>query len=322
VNAPGFTSQLGLLERRLTADPRAFRDLFTADGMEAVAWEFRQTDLSHDFIWQVWDVLSRDDDASRVMMRFLWKLPVGKKRMFIRALDAHLSERYPMFAGLSQNWPAGNAIEPYIREAEARSQDFELVNKGFLGYMDLGYTRRDVEIFVWLEALRDKQCAEAPCEVGVLIAGRVEPQGGCPVLIHIPTMFELIGEGRFREALEMLESCNPLPNVTGRVCPQELQCQGMCIHKKAMSIGQLEWFLPEWEKLADPEGLAARFRGLDDPWQKAVRPPVAIVGSGPSGLITAYLLAAEGFPVTVFEAFHELGECCGTASPTSGCRTS
>jgi len=307
VNAPGFTTQLGLLERRLTADPRAFRDLFTADGMEAVAWEFRQTDLSHDFIWQVWDVLSRDDDASSVMMRFLWKLPVGKKRMFIRALDAHLSERYPMFAGLSQNWPAGNAIEPYIREAEARSHDFELVNKGFLGYMDLGYTRRDVELFVWLEALRDKQCAEAPCEVGVLMAGRVEPQGGCPVQIHIPTMFELIGEGRFREALEMLESCNPLPNVTGRVCPQELQCQGMCIHKKAMSIGQLEWFLPEWEKLADPEGLAARFRGLDDPWQKAVRPPVAIVGSGPSGLITAYLLAAEGFPVTVFEAFHELG---------------
>ena len=307
MTAPGFASQLGLLERRLTADPRAFRDLFTADGMQAVAWEFRQEELSHDFIWQTWDVLSRDDDASRVMMRFLWKLPLGKKRLFIRALDTHLSEKYPMFAGLSQNWPAGNAIEPYIREAEARSTDFELVNKGFLGYMDLGFTRRDVELFVWLEALRDKQCAEAPCELGVLVAGHVEPQGGCPVQIHIPTMFELIGEGRFREALEMLESCNPLPNVTGRVCPQEVQCQGMCLHKKSMSIGQLEWFLPEWEKLADPVGLAARFRGLDDPWQKALRPPVAIVGSGPSGLITAYLLAAEGFPVTVFEAFHELG---------------
>ena len=307
MNAPGLTNQLALLERRLAADPTAFRNLFTTDGMEAVAWEFRQPELGQDFIWQVWDVLSRDDDASRVMMRFLWKLPLGKKRMFVRALDVHLSEKYPMFAGLSQNWPASNAIEPYIREAEDRSKDFELVNKGFLGYMDLGYTRRDVELFVWLEALRDKQCAEAPCELGVLVAGHVEPQGGCPVQIHIPTMFALIGEGRFREALEMLESCNPLPNVTGRVCPQELQCQGMCLHKKSMSIGQLEWFLPEWEKLADPAGLAARFRDLDDPWQKAVRPPVAIVGSGPSGLITAYLLAAEGFPVTVFEAFHELG---------------
>jgi len=303
----GFNSQLGLLQRRLVADPRAFRELFTADGMEAVAWEFRQPELSEEFINRVWEVISRDDDSSQVMMRFLWRLPVGKKRMFIRAIDVHLSGRYPMFTGLSANWPAGNGIGPYIREPEDRSTDFELVNKGFLGYMDLGYTRRDVELFVWLEALRDKQCAEAPCELGVLLAGHREPVGGCPVQIHIPKMFELIGSGKFREALEMLEGCNPLPNVTGRVCPQELQCEGQCIHKKAMTIGQLEWFLPEWEKLANPEGRFDRFHGVRDPWEQAIRPPVAIVGSGPSGLITAYLLAAEGIPVTVFEAFHELG---------------
>jgi glutamate synthase (NADPH/NADH) small chain len=252
VTSPGFTHQLDLLQRRLVADPRAFRELFTADGIGAVAWEFRQDELSAEFTNQLWDVLSRDDDSSRVLMRFLWRLPVGKKRMFMRAIDAHLSGRYPMFAGLSQNWPAGNAIGPYVREPQDRSDDFELVNKGFLGYLDLGYTRRDVELFVWLEALRDKQCAEAPCELGVLVAHRSEPQGGCPVKIHIPQMFELIGNGRFREALEMLESCNPLPNVTGRVCPQELQCQGMCIHKHAMSIGQLEWFLPEWDKPGSP----------------------------------------------------------------------
>ena len=304
---PTTASQLGLLERRLAADPRAFRDLFTTDGMRAVAWEFRQPELSETFTNELWDVLSRDDDASRVLMRFLWRLPVGKKRAFIRALDTHLSARYPMFDGLSQNWPAANAIPPYIREPEDRSSDFELVNKGFLGYMDLGYTRRDVELFVWLEAMRDKQCAEAPCELGVILHGKREPQGGCPVKIHIPAMFELIGNGRFREALELLESCNPLPNVTGRVCPQELQCQGMCIHKQAMTIGQLEWFLPEWDKLANPNGAVERFAGVRDPWQVAARPPIAIVGSGPSGLITAYLLAAEGFPVTVFEAFHTLG---------------
>ena len=302
-----FSNQLGLLERRLVADPRAFRELFTADGMEAVAWEFRQPALGAKFTRQLWEVLSRDDDSSRLLMRFLWQLPVGKKRMFIRALDEHLSGRYPMFAGLSENWPAGNAIGPYIRKPSERWEDFELVNKGFLGYMDLGYTRRDVELFVWLEALRDKQCAEAPCELGVLLAGHIEPQGGCPVQIHIPKMFELIGTGHFREALEMLESCNPLPDVTGRVCPQELQCQGQCIHKQSMSIGQLEWFLPEWEKLADPERARSRYAGVRDPWATALRPPIAIVGSGPSGLITAYLLAAEGFPVTVFEAFHELG---------------
>ncbi len=302
-----FVNQLGLLERRLSADPRSFRELFTADGMEAVAWEFQQPELSAEFINTLWDVLSRDDDAARVMMRFLWRLPVGKKRAFIRAIDAHLSDRYPMFAGLALNWPAGSAIPPYIREPEDRSEDFELVNKGYLGYMDLGYTRRDVELFVWLEALRDKQCAEAPCELGVLLAGHREPQGGCPVRIHIPQMFELLGNGQFTEALQLLENCNPLPNVTGRVCPQELQCQGMCIHKHAMTIGQVEWFLPEWEKLADPEATARRFAHVRDPWLLATKPPVAIVGSGPSGLITAYLLAEEGFPVTVFEAFHELG---------------
>lgn len=307
MTGPSFSNQLGLLERRLVADPRAFRELFTADGMEAVAWEFRQEELGAKFTRQLWEVLSRDDDSSRLLMRFLWQLPLGKKRMFVRALDEHLSGRYPMFSGLSENWPAGNSISPYIRKPSERSEDFELVNKGFLGYMDLGFTRRDVELFVWLEALRDKQCAEAPCELGVLLAGHREPQGGCPVQIHIPKMFELIGTGRFREALEMLESCNPLPNVTGRVCPQELQCQGMCIHKQSMTIGQLEWFLPEWEKLADPQATTRRFAGIRDPWATAVRPPIAIVGSGPSGLITAYLLAAEGFPVTVFEAFHELG---------------
>lgn len=307
MTSPSFANQLGLLERRLVAEPRAFRELFTADGMEAVAWAFRQPELTAEFIGQLWDVLQRDDAASLVLMRFLWQLPVGKKRMFIRALDAHLSDRYPMFEGLSQNWPAGNSIGPYIREPADRSSDFELVNKGFLGYLDLGYSRRDVELFVWLEALRDKQCAEAPCELGVLLAGHREPQGGCPVQIHIPKMFELIGTGRFREALEMLESCNPLPNVTGRVCPQELQCQGMCIHKHPMTIGQLEWFLPEWDKLANPDAATNRLAGVPDPWRAATRPPIAIVGSGPSGLITAYLLAAEGFPVTVFEAFHALG---------------
>ncbi len=307
MNSPSFSNQLGLLERRLAADPRAFRELFTADGMESVAWEFRQPALGAKFTRQLWEVLSRDDDASRLLMRFLWQLPLGRKRGFIRALDEHLAGRYPMFAGLSENWPSGNGIGPYIRKPSERSEDFELVNKGYLGYMDLGYTRRDVELFVWLEALRDKQCAEAPCELGVLLAGHTEPRGGCPVQIHIPKMFELIGTGHFREALEMLESCNPLPNVTGRVCPQELQCQGQCTHKQAMSIGQLEWFLPEWEKLADPERAASRYPGVRDPWATALRPPVAIVGSGPSGLITAYLLASEGFPVTVFEAFHALG---------------
>ncbi|MDR1633806.1 MAG: sulfide/dihydroorotate dehydrogenase-like FAD/NAD-binding protein [Bifidobacteriaceae bacterium] len=302
-----FSGQLKVLERRLAANPRMFRDLFIADGAMAVAQEFRGAELSAGFTRRLWDILQAEDDTSRLVMRFIWNLPVGKKRMFMRALDNHLAADYPMFAGLSQDWPAGNGIPPYIRPAEARSTDFELVNKGYLGYMDLGYTRRDVDLFVWLEAIRDKQCADAPCELGKFLAEHRAPIGGCPVRIHIPQMFELIGRGQFTEALAMLEKANPLPNVTGRVCPQELQCQGVCLHKHPMSIGQLEWFLPERDKLVDPDAAARRFAGMADPWTLAVRPPVAVVGSGPSGLISAYLLAAEGFPVTVFEAFHELG---------------
>ena len=300
--------QVALLRRRLEADPKAFRETFIEDGMNAVTWEFGQQELGEDFTRAMWEVLLREDDSSKVLMRFLWGVPLSRKRKFIRAIDTHLSDRYPMFAGLSEGWPAGNAIPPHIREPNEREKDFGLVNEGYLGYLNVGLTRGEVDLLVWLEALRDKQCEEKHCEVGIMVAGRSEPKGGCPVKIHIPQVLELVGTGKFHEALELIESCNPLPDVTGRVCPQELQCQGVCIFTKTpIAIGQLEWFLPEREKLVDPDGVARRFGEHVDPWEAATKPPVAIIGSGPSGLINAYLLASEGFPVTVFEAFHALG---------------
>jgi glutamate synthase (NADPH/NADH) small chain len=302
-----YNHQVDLLKRRLTSEPRAFRDLFIADGMAAVAWEFQQPALGRDFVQMLWSMLLRDDDSSTVLMRFVWDLPLGMKRKLVRGLDEHLSDRYPMFAGLSQDWPMNNGIPPYIRDSATRSHDFGLVNQGYLGYMELGYTQRDIDLLVWLEVLRDKQCEEKPCELGVFLADHREPKGGCPVSIHIPQVIELIGKGSFREALELMEASNPLPDVTGRVCPQELQCQGACLQKLPIAIGQLEWFLPEWEKIVNPEGVARRFANVRDPWDVAGKPPVAIVGSGPAGLINAYLLSAEGFPVTVFEAFHALG---------------
>lgn len=305
--AEALDRQADLLKRRLLADPRAFRDLFISDGVAAVAWEFSQPELSEEFTVKLWSMLLRADDASTVLMRFVWNLPLGGKRKFIRAIDRDLSQRYPMFAGLSVDWPANNGIEPYVRDAASRAHDFELVNQGYLGYLDQGYTAREVDLLVWLEVLRDKQCEEKPCELGVFLAEHSEPTGGCPVSIHIPQVLELIGTDRFTEALELIESANPLPNVTGRVCPQEAQCQGVCILKTPIAIGQLEWFLPQREKLMNPRGNAQRFAGVRDPWQAATHPPVAIIGSGPAGLINAYLLAAQGFPVTVFEAFHALG---------------
>ena len=303
-----FNNQMALLQRRLMQDPQAFRDIFMADGANAIVWEFQQDELGADFVKTLWAILLRDDDASKVLMRFVWNVPLRLKRKFVRALDLHLSDRYPMFKGLSENWPAENFIPPYIRSPEERSNDFELVNQGYLGYMNLGYSAREVDLIVWLEVLRDKQCEEKPCEVGLHVPGKFEPKGGCPVKIHIPKVLELMGNGKFREAMELIESCNPLPNVTGRVCPQELQCQSVCAHSgRPIEIGQLEWFLPQRERLVNPEGNTAKYAGVPDPWQVATKPPIAVVGSGPSGLINAFLLAAEGHPVTVLEAFHELG---------------
>lgn len=302
-----FQKQVDLLQKRLVTDPQYFNRLFIAEGIDAIAWEFRKEELDPDFTHRLWGLLLRDDDMSTLLLRFLWNIPLKFKRKFIRAIDEHLSDRYPIFKGLSVGWPGENAIPPYIRPPEERARDFDLVNQGYLGYMGLGYSFREVALFVWLEVLRDKQCDDRPCEVGLPVMDGGENKGGCPVKIHIPEMLHLMGEGKFREALLLIKESNPLPNVTGRVCPQEIQCQGVCTHnQRPIEIGQLEWYLPQSEKVLNPD----KYRKLPkviSPWARAERPPIAVVGSGPAGLINAYLLSKEGYPVTVFEAFHELG---------------
>jgi len=302
-----FQKQLGLLRKRLLSSPKSLRQVFIDDGSQAIVWEFKQDALGAEFTKTLWNLLLRDDDMSAILLSFVWNVPLKFKRKFIAAIDAHLSDRYPMFKGLSRGWPGQNGISPYVRSPDERAKDFELVNQGYLGYMNLGYSAREVDLFVWLETLRDKQCEDRPCEIGVPKPG-AEAKGGCPVKIHIPEMLQLLGTGKFKQALELIESCNPLLDVTGRVCPQEMQCQGVCtLTGRPIEIGQLEWFLPEREKLANPKKAAELLPGAVTPWTKADKPPIAVIGSGPAGLINAYLLAAEGYPVTVFEAFHELG---------------
>ncbi len=240
-----FKKQLALLRKRLLSDPKSLRQVFIDDGTHAIVWEFQQDQLGADFTKTLWNLLLRDDDMSLILQRFIWALPLKYKRRFITGLDAHLSDRYSMFNGLSKGWPAENFIPPYVRPAEERARDFGLVTMGYLGYRTLGYSPREVDLLVWLEVMRDKQCEDKPCEIGVLLQGRKTPKGGCPVKIHIPEMMDLLGNGRFKEALKLIESCNPLPNVTGRVCPQELQCQGVCtISGRPIEIGQLEWYCP------------------------------------------------------------------------------
>ena len=200
-----FKKQFGLLRKRLLSDPKSLRQVFIDDGTHAIVWEFQQDQLGADFTKTLWNLLLRDDDMSLILQRFIWALPLKFKRKFIAALDAHLSDRYPMFKGLSKGWPAESFIPPYVRPADERAHDFDLVTMGYLGYRTLGYSPREVDLLVWLEVLRDKQCDDRPCEVGVLLQGRKPPKGGCPVKIHIPEMLDLLGTGRFKEALKLIE---------------------------------------------------------------------------------------------------------------------
>jgi glutamate synthase (NADPH/NADH) small chain len=151
-----------------------------------------------------------------------------------------------------------------------------------------GYTEEQARI----ESLRCLQCKNAPC---------IE---GCPVRIRIRDFVGAIAEGNYRKALEIIKENSLLPAVCGRVCPQEVQCQEKCTVglslkdvSKAVSIGRLERFVADLDhgdsaapEVAPPTGMK-----------------VAIIGSGPGGIVAAADARRAGHEVTVFEAFHKPG---------------
>jgi glutamate synthase (NADPH/NADH) small chain len=139
------------------------------------------------------------------------------------------------------------------------------------------------------EAKRCLQCKNKPCMLG------------CPVEINIPGFIECIANGDFDKAIEVIKSKNSLPAVSGRVCPYEEQCEGLCTLKKIgepVGIGRMERFLADYE----------RKKGIKEPLKvKPTGKKVAIVGSGPAGLTCAGDLAKMGHKITIFEAFHAPG---------------
>ncbi|HCE01260.1 MAG TPA: glutamate synthase (NADPH), homotetrameric [Armatimonadetes bacterium] len=150
------------------------------------------------------------------------------------------------------------------------------------------------EVHAMLEACRCLECKAKPCVAG------------CPVGVDIPGFIRLVRKGDFAGAIAKIRECNCLPAVTGRVCPQETQCQLHCTIAKArkdpeeaVSIGRLERFVADWER----EHHARRVEPPAPPTGKRV----AIVGSGPAGLSAAGDLVRLGHEVTVFEAFHKMG---------------
>ena len=125
---------------------------------------------------------------------------------------------------------------------------------------------------------------------------------GCPVGIDIPRFIRLIAEGKFKESAAVMRESNLLPAMCGRVCPQEEQCERLCIlgaKEGPVAIGHLERFIADYERL---EGTAEMPQAAPPSGRK-----VAVVGSGPAGLTVGADLARLGHSVTIFEAFHEPG---------------
>ncbi|MFX1367470.1 MAG: NADPH-dependent glutamate synthase [Promethearchaeota archaeon] len=140
------------------------------------------------------------------------------------------------------------------------------------------------------EAKRCLDCRKQPCVKG------------CPVGVQIPEFIMLVSEGKFVEAARLIKETNVLPAVTGRVCPQETQCEGNCTLFKrygGVSIGALERFVADYERNNSIVEIPRK--------PKPTGKKVAIVGSGPSGLTVAGDLILLGHEVTVFEALHEAG---------------
>ncbi|KXB61579.1 glutamate synthase [Olsenella sp. DNF00959] len=155
--------------------------------------------------------------------------------------------------------------------AAERALDFRPVDKGFTEEMAVA------------EAARCMRCKKPLCVQG------------CPVNINIPAFIEAIYDKEYGKGLDVIREQSMLPAICGRVCPQESQCEGMCIRGKKgdpVAIGQLERFLGDQPELASAPQMAPK-NGMK----------VAVIGSGPSGITCAGELARNGFDVTVFEAF-------------------
>lgn len=140
------------------------------------------------------------------------------------------------------------------------------------------------------EAIRCIQCKKAECIVG------------CPVGIKIPEFLQFIEDGDIAGAAKKIREDNFLPAVCGRVCPQDKQCEIVCVVGKKhepVAIGNLERFVADYERKHNLSRIP------DMPPSTGKR--VAIVGAGPAGLTAAYELKVRGHEVTVFEAFHRGG---------------
>lgn len=171
-----------------------------------------------------------------------------------------------------------------LKKVSMPEQQPDIRNKNF-EEVTLGYTEEQA----MEEATRCLNCKHRPCV------------SGCPVNVRIPEFITLVAAGEFAEAYKVIRQTSSLPAVCGRVCPQESQCEERCVRAikgEAVGIGRLERFVADWY-------LKNGQRSTQRPEPNGHK--VAVVGAGPAGLTCAGDLAALGYQVSVFEAFHTAG---------------
>ncbi len=164
------------------------------------------------------------------------------------------------------------------QNAAARAANFTEVNLGL------------PERLALLEADRCLQCKDPRCVQG------------CPVGVNIPKFLDLLTQGKIAEAAQSLMCDNALPAVTGRVCPQETQCEAECVRAAKglpVGVGYLERYVADWAQVHRDQ--LPMTKPTPTGWR------VAIVGAGPAGLTAAGELAKLGHDVTIYEALHKPG---------------
>jgi len=187
-------------------------------------------------------------------------------------MSADMAEKMLKFTSLGRHMPAK-------REAGARARDFREIYAEFAA-------EKAAE-----QASRCSQCGVPFCQVH------------CPLSNNIPDWLKLTAEGRLEEAYELSQATNNMPEICGRICPQDRLCEGNCVIEQAghgtVTIGAIEKFISD---TAWSEG-----------WVKPLVPArtrlqsVGIVGAGPAGLACAEQLRRKGYRVAVYDRHDRAG---------------
>jgi len=168
---------------------------------------------------------------------------------------------------------------PHKREVSNRKEDFNEIYKDFI-HQKAGE-----------QSSRCSQCGVPFCQVH------------CPLSNNIPDWLKLTAEGRLKEAYELAQSTNNMPEVCGRICPQDRLCEGNCVIEQSghgtVTIGSVEKYITDnaWEK-----GWVNPIKVKNEKIQS-----VGIIGAGPAGLAAAEQLRKLGYQIIVYDRYDRAG---------------